>query len=96
MSGLLGGILAGTLRSEMKGRVDEILKCGKEWNATARELTEALKELTAAVKQGNVSPSTVKPMVASSKVLAVKTAKLTRAFETYEVTMKDIMTRVGL
>jgi hypothetical protein len=80
----------------MKGRVDEILKSGKEWNATAKELTEALNNLTAAIKQGNVPPSTVKPVAASSKVLAVKSARLTRAFETYEVTMKNIMTRIGL
>lgn len=96
MSGLLGGLLAGTLRSELKGRVDEILNSGKEWNATAKELTAALNNLTAAVKQGNVEPSTVKPVIKNSKVLAAKTARLTRAFETYQVTMKDIMTRVGL
>jgi len=93
---ILGSIVGGALRSEMKNRVDEILNCGKEWNATARDLTEALKDLTDAVKQGNVAPSTLKPVVASSKVLAVKTARLTRAFETYQVTLKDIMGKVGL
>jgi len=92
---VLGDLLTGKLRAEMKSRVEEVLKCGNEWNQTARELTEALDKLTEAVQKGNFDLSIPRSVARSARRLAKQTAKLTAAFEAHNKTLTEIIRRYG-
>jgi len=92
---ILGDVLSGRLRQEMRQRVDEVLKSGNDWNQAARELTEALNKLTEAVQKGNFNPSFPKSVAQSARKLAKETTKLTRAFEAHSKTLSEILRRYG-
>jgi molecular chaperone GrpE (heat shock protein) len=51
------------VRRELKGRVDEILKCGNSWEKTAKELIVSLNRFEANIK-------TTKKLSANTKELA--------------------------
>jgi len=90
---ILGDLLSGRLRQEMRQRVDEIMKCGNEWNKTATELTEALNKLTEAVQKGNIDPAIPKSVAQGARKLAKQTGKLTSAFEAHNKTLAEILKR---
>jgi len=92
---IVGDLFSGRLRQEMRQRVDEVLKCGKEWSQTARELSEALNRLTDSIQKGKPDPSDVKGVVSSTKKLAKETRRLTRAFEAHSETLTNIVRRYG-
>jgi len=92
---ILGDVLSGRLRQEMRQRVDEVLKCGNEWSQAARDLIEALNRLTDSIKKGNPDPSIPKSVVRASRKLAKETARLTRAFEAHNKTLSEILRRYG-
>jgi hypothetical protein len=92
---VLGDLLSGRLRAEMRQRVDEVLKCGNEWNRTARELIEALNRLSDSVQKGNPNPSDSKLVARGARKLARETGRLTRAFEANNKTLAEILRRYG-
>jgi len=92
---IFGDLLSGKLRAEMKQRVDEILKCGEQWDKTARELVEALNKLTDAVQTGNVDLSSVRPVARGSKKLSKETRNLAQAFINHRAFLEKILTRFG-
>jgi len=92
---ILGDILSGKLRAEMKQRVEEVLKAGEEWNKTAKELTEALNRLTNAVQTGVPDPADAKLVARCSRKLAKETGRLRRAFEAHGEILKKILTQYG-
>jgi len=92
---VLGDILSGRLRQEMRQRVDEVLKCGNEWNQTARQLIEALNRLSDSIKTGNPNPADSKSVAGGVRKLAKETQHLTRAFEAQTKTLREILTRYG-
>jgi len=92
---IIGDVLSGRLRQEMRQRVDEVLKCGNEWSQTAKELIEALNKLSGTVQKGNPDPSVFKSVSRAGRKLAKETARLTRAFEAHNNTLEKILTRYG-
>lgn len=93
--GVLGDLLSGRIRTEMKQRVDEVLKCGNEWGQTAQKLTEALNRLTETVQKGNIDPANLKVVTSGARKLAKETQRLTKAFETLDKTLGNVVTRYG-
>jgi len=92
---ILGDILSGKLRAEMKQRVEEVLKAGESWSSTAKELTEALNRLTAAALAGKADPEDAKLVARSSRKLAKETGRLRRAFEAHGEILKKILMQYG-
>jgi len=92
---IFGDFLSGKLRAEMKQRVDEVLAAGKEWNTTARELTEALNRLTSAVLAGSPDPADAKLVARAARKLGKDTGRLRRAFEAHGEMLEKILTRFG-
>ena len=92
---VLGDLLSGRLRTEMRQRVDEILKCGNQWDQTAGGLIEALNRLTDAIQKGNLDLSGVKPVAQGTRKLAKETRNLTQAFKSYKTTLEKMLTRFG-
>lgn len=92
---IIGDLISGKLRAEMKERVDEILKCGEQWDKTARELIEALNRLTDAIQKGSVDPSSVRPVARGSKKLAKETTRLAQAFINHRAFLEKILKRFG-
>jgi len=92
---VLGDLLSGRLRAEMRQRVDEVLKCGNEWSQTARELIEALNRLTDSIKKGNPNPLDAKLVAQGTRKLAKETRRLTKAFEAHNKTLAEILRRYG-
>jgi len=92
---VIGDFLTGRLRTEMKSRVDQILKCGDEWTKTARELTEALSKFTEAAQKGEINPSIPKSVAKNARKLAKETAKLTLAFEAHKNMLGKVIERFG-
>ena len=92
---VLGDLLSGRLRTEMRQRVDEILKCGNQWDQTARGLIEALNRLTDSIQKGNLDPSGVKPIAQGTRKLAKETRSLTQAFKSYQTILEKMLTRFG-
>jgi len=92
---IIGDLLSGQLRKEMKSRVDEILKCGEQWDKTARELVEALDRLTDAIQKGSVDPSSVRSVARSSKKLSKETRNLAQAFINHRAFLEKILARFG-
>jgi len=95
MAGIIGDLVSGKLRAEMKQRVDEILKCGEKWDETARELVKALDRLTDAIQKGNVDTSGVRSVARSSKKLSKETRNLAQAFINHRAFLQKIVERVG-
>lgn len=93
--GMIGDFLSGRLRQEMKQRVDEVMRCGNEWNKTARELIDALNKLTDSIQKGSSDPAIPKQVVGTSKRLARETARLSSAFESLNRTMAVIVEKYG-
>jgi len=93
MAGILGK-LAGldTLKEDMKKRVDEVLKAGSEWKATAEKLTKALEELTETIQKGN--PGDLKPLRTEVKKLSRETRKLAAAFNNHRQTLANLMEKI--
>jgi len=76
----------------MKKRVDEVLKAGAEWQATAEKLTKALEELTKTIQREN--PGNLKPIKTELKKLSRETKKLAGAFNNHRQTLVDLMERI--
>jgi len=91
---ILGDILAGKIRQEMKSRVDQVLKAGDDWSRTAKELITALDRLTEAIKSGNPDSSSLEAVARGTKRLAFDTQKLTRAFEAHNKTLEKALTKI--
>jgi chromosome segregation ATPase len=93
MAGLLGK-LAGldSMREDMKKRVDEVLKAGMEWKATAERLTKALEELTETIQKG--SPGDLKPIKTDLKKLSRETRKLAATFNNHRQTLANLMEKI--
>jgi uncharacterized coiled-coil DUF342 family protein len=91
---MIGDILTGRLRTEMRQRVDEILKRGNEWNQTAGKLTEALNRLTDTIKESKFDPSNLKPMNKDLRKLSKTTIQLKMAFESYNKFLQEYLPRV--
>jgi len=87
--------LSGKLRAEMKQRVEEVLAAGKEWSATAKELTEALNRLTNAVQTGVPDPADAKLVARASRKLGKETRRLTKAFESHGKILDKILRQYG-
>jgi uncharacterized protein YukE len=92
---MIGDILSGRLRQELRTRVDEVLKAGNEWNQTAHELTQALNNLTDAIKSGNPEKAHSKVVAQTARKLARETTRLTKAFEDHNQTLEKIVTKFG-
>jgi len=75
----------------MKKRVDEVLKAGAEWQATAEKLTKALEELTKTIQRENRN---LKPIKTDLKKLSRETKKLAGAFNNHRQTLVDLMERI--
>jgi hypothetical protein len=95
MSGILGGLLESTIRKEMKNRIDEILRCGREWDASAKELKTSIDKLAiefqnATAKGVSVDPAAIKNIIPPISRLCKFTGKLERAFNAYGKTMTKI------
>jgi len=83
------------IKSEMRKRVDEVLKAGAEWNKTAQNLTDTLKELTKAIYEGKAQPEALKPLGPSIKNLGKQTSNLAKAFTSYQQTLNKIAGKYG-
>jgi hypothetical protein len=95
MSGFLGGLLESTIRKEMKNRIDEILRCGREWDASAKELKISIDKLVielqnAMAKGVSVDPTAIKNIISPITKLCKVAGKLERAFDAYGKTMTKI------
>ena len=93
---IIGDLLTNKIRSELRNRVDQILKAGEEWSKTARELTDALDRLTEAIKSGEVDKSAVKSIASKTRRLSRDTKKLTKAFEMQTKTLEKALTKIGV
>jgi chromosome segregation ATPase len=93
MAGILGK-LAGldSVREDMKKRVDEVLKAGSDWKATAEKLTKALEELTETIQRGN--PGELNPIRTDLKKLSRETRKLAAAFNNHRQTLANLMEKI--
>jgi len=88
-------IFSGRLRTEMRQRVDEVLKCGTAWNKTAGELIEAINRLTDSIQKGNTTPADSKAVARAGRKLAKETGRLTRAFAAHNQTLAEILVKIG-
>jgi len=92
---ILGDLLTGKLRQEMRERVDEIITYGKEWIQTAQKLTEAINNLTEEIRKGNVNPKSLKSLNRTASKLAQQTANLTKALISHNETLQKILSKIG-
>jgi len=92
---VIGDILSGRLRAEMKSRVDEVLKAGNVWNQTAQELIGAINKLVDAIQKGDFNPSNPKSVAQAAKKLAKETKRLTKAFEDHNKTLAQVLAKYG-
>jgi len=90
---MIGDILSGRLRQEMRQRVDEVLRCGNEWNQTARELITALNNLTDSIQKGKPNPTPFKSVTQGARKLAKETRRLTNAFQAHNKTLTEILAK---
>jgi hypothetical protein len=95
MAGIFGGILESTIRKEMKNRIDEVLRCGREWDESAKALKASIDNLVAefkaaATKGVPVDPAAIKEIGSPISRLCQKTDKLAKGFESYTKTMTKI------
>jgi hypothetical protein len=95
MAGLLGGLLESTIRKEMKNRIDEILRCGAEWNESAKILKNTLDKLitelqNATAKGIPLDPAAMKAISSPVTRLCKSTDRMARGFEGYSKTMTKI------
>jgi chromosome segregation ATPase len=88
------GKIAGldAIRDEMKRRVEEILRAGNEWRATAEKLAQAIQELTEAIEKGE--KSSVPQVKDELKKLSSQTARLARAFEAHRRTLESLASKI--
>lgn len=91
---ILGNLLSGKIRSEMRKRVDEIINAGDKWQKTAEDLIKALNQLTEAIEKGN--PTNLKPAIRETKKLVRQTKRLSRAFESHRKTLTKIERKIEL
>jgi len=91
---IIGDVLSGRLRQEMRQRVDEVLKCGNEWSQMAQKLVEALDRLTDSIQKGNPNPD-MKTVARGAKQLAKETRRLTNAFQAHNKTLGELLARYG-
>ncbi len=107
MAGILGKLAGlGSMREDMKKRVDEVLKAGAEWQATAEKLTKALEELTETIQKGNPAVWSVfgdlnkagdlKPIKIELKKLSRETRRLATAFNNQRQTLANLMEKISL
>jgi len=92
MSGFFGSILESTIRKEMKNRIDEVLRCGQEWDQTAKALKTSIDNLVAELKAKGVSvdPAAIKEIGPPITRLCKNTDRLAKGFESYTRTMVKI------
>jgi hypothetical protein len=95
MAGIFGGILESTIRKEMKSRIDEVLRCGREWGSDAKALKASLDNLVAELKAAaakgvSVDPAAIKEIGPPITRLCKNTDKLAKGFENYTKTMTKI------
>jgi len=77
------------IRGEMRSRVNEILKCGTDWQKTARELAEALDRLTEAIER-NRPDIDLTSLSKSANKLSKDTKKLIKALNKHSQTLSKI------
>ena len=95
MSGFFGGILESTIRKEMKSRIDEILRCGREWDETAKTLKNSLDKLTTELQNATakgipLDPAAAKAISSPVTRLCKSTDRMAKGFEGYTKTMTKI------
>lgn len=92
MAGILEKLAAGTIREEMKRRVDEIIRAGAEWSKAAKELEATLNRLIEAIEKNE--QFNLKPVNAGLSNLAKKTHQLTKALESHKEVLNKILTKI--
>ena len=95
MSGLLSGLVETAIRKEKKTRIDEELRCGREWDTSAKELKTSIDKLVtelqnAVAKDIAVDPAAIKNVASPTTRLCKVTDRLARGFEAYTKTMTKI------
>jgi len=93
MAGLIEKFAMGTIREDMKKRVDEVIRAGAEWNKTAKELEATLNRLIEAIQKGN--PVDLNPVNSNLAKLAKQTKHLSEAFENHRRVLTQILTKLG-
>lgn len=83
------------LQEDMRKRVDEVLSAGKEWQATAEKLVEALNRLTEAVEKGEADPQSVKAVGTGLRRLCKETHGLARAFQMHREVLAELLVKFG-
>jgi hypothetical protein len=94
MGGVLGHILGGDIRREMKERVDEVLAAGERWDKTAKELIEATDKLTKAIECDKGSRGAT-GVAKATRRLSRETGVLADAFKSLDGTLQSMITRYG-
>lgn len=84
------GFLESVIRSEMKRRVDQILKASDIWGLRAKELTTALNNLTEAIEKGKIDTKLLKPIIQGTSKLSKSTGKLGLTLKKYSATLTKI------
>lgn len=95
MAGIFGNILEGTIRKEMKSRIEEILRCGHEWDETAKALKNSLDKLATELQNASakgipLDPAAVKAISSPVTRLGKSTDRMAKGFEGYTKTMTKI------
>ena len=95
MAGIFGNLLEGTIRKEMKSRIEEILRCGHEWDETAKALKYSLDKLTTELQNASakgipLDPAATKAISAPLMRLCRSTDRMAKGFEGYTKTMTKI------
>jgi hypothetical protein len=90
LAGILDGMLQSVIRKEMKSRVDEVLAAGRQWDNTAKALTQAIQHLAELAEQGKLDPAAVNASVKCAQILRQPTIRLSKAFENYLQTLCKI------
>lgn len=95
MAGIFGNILESTIRKEMKNRIDEVLRCGREWDQSAKTLNASIDNLVAALKAVAeksipLDPAAIKELSSPTTRLCKVTDRLAKGFENYTKTMTKI------
>lgn len=94
MGGVLGHLLGGDLRKEMKEKVEEIMVCGENWNETAKRLCEDLEKLTAAI-EASKKPPNLSYINKSTVRLCNESRTLSAAFIDFNKTINGLIERFG-
>ena len=94
MMGIVGDLLSGKLRKEMKERVDQVLKASEEWSRTAKELIDAMNRLSEAIRSGGIDNYDFSGVEKGLRSLARSTTSLRRSLDKHSRTLSKIMSRM--